>query len=79
MKSLTINLILYIIKFYQICISPYFGPKCRFHPTCSNYAYQAIKIHKFKGLALSFFRIMRCNPIGGFGYDPVPSTTLPKQ
>ncbi len=61
------------IRFYQIAISPLLGPSCRFTPTCSEYARQAIIKHgPFKGLALAIWRILRCNPWGGSGYDPVP-------
>ena len=61
------------IRFYQICISPLLGPCCRFTPTCSEYAKQAILKHgPIKGLGLAIWRILRCNPWGGSGYDPVP-------
>ncbi|MBR5062220.1 MAG: membrane protein insertion efficiency factor YidD [Prevotella sp.] len=61
------------IKFYQNCISPFTPPSCRFTPTCSEYARQAITKHgPIKGLGLAIWRILRCNPWGGSGYDPVP-------
>lgn len=61
------------IKFYQRCISPFTPPMCRFTPTCSNYAIEAIKKHgPFKGTWLAVKRILRCHPWGGSGYDPVP-------
>lgn len=61
------------IRFYQRFISPLTPPTCRFTPTCSNYAIQAIRKHgPFKGVALAVWRILRCNPWGGSGYDPVP-------
>ena len=61
------------IRFYQKYISPLKPPTCRFTPTCSQYAIQAIRKHgPFKGLALAVWRILRCNPWGGSGYDPVP-------
>lgn len=61
------------IIFYQRCISPFTPPSCRFTPTCSEYAHQALKKHgPIKGLALAIWRILRCNPWGGSGYDPVP-------
>ena len=61
------------IRFYQKCISPLTPPTCRFTPTCSTYAIQAIRKHgPFKGLALAVWRILRCNPWGGSGSDPVP-------
>ena len=61
------------IRLYQTAISPYTPPSCRFTPTCSEYARQAIIKHgPFKGLYLAIWRILRCNPWGGSGYDPVP-------
>ncbi|MBR1395002.1 MAG: membrane protein insertion efficiency factor YidD [Prevotella sp.] len=61
------------IRFYQLYISPLLGPSCRFTPTCSEYARQAILKHgPVKGLGLAIWRILRCNPWGGSGYDPVP-------
>ena len=61
------------IRFYQIAISPLLGPSCRFTPTCSEYARQALMKHgPVKGLYLAIWRILRCNPWGGSGYDPVP-------
>jgi len=62
-----------LIKIYQYAISPLIGPKCRFTPTCSNYALKAFKKYGlFKGFWLSIKRISRCHPWGGSGYDPVP-------
>ena len=61
------------IRFYQKYISPLKPATCRFTPTCSQYAIEAIRKHgPFKGLALAVWRILRCNPWGGSGYDPVP-------
>jgi len=61
------------IKMYQIMLSPLIGPSCRFNPTCSNYAIQAIsKYGALKGLCLSLKRIIRCHPWGESGNDPVP-------
>jgi len=61
------------IRFYQLAISPLLGPSCRFTPTCSEYARQALIKHgPIKGLGLAIWRILRCNPWGGSGYDPVP-------
>lgn len=61
------------IFFYQHFISPILPNSCRFTPTCSQYAVEAIKKHgPFKGLLLAIWRILRCNPWGGHGYDPVP-------
>jgi len=62
-----------LIKFYKVCISPYKKPCCRFTPTCSTYALEAFnKYGPIKGFWLSLKRILRCNPWGGSGYDPVP-------
>ena len=61
------------IKLYQILISPLIGPSCRFTPTCSSYAIEAIKKHNLiKALYLSFKRILKCHPWGKSGDDPVP-------
>lgn len=61
------------IKFYRKFISPLTPPSCRFTPTCSEYALQAIHKHgPFKGTWLAIKRILRCRPGGGYGYDPVP-------
>ena len=61
------------IRLYQTAISPYTPASCRFTPTCSEYARQALIKHgPFKGIALAIWRILRCNPWGGSGYDPVP-------
>ncbi|MDD5598270.1 MAG: membrane protein insertion efficiency factor YidD, partial [Victivallaceae bacterium] len=61
------------VRLYRICISPWFPPCCRFEPTCSSYAQEALAEHGLlKGLYLSFLRIMRCHPFCRGGYDPVP-------
>ena len=66
-------LLLLPIYFYRICISPLTPPSCRFTPTCSAYAVEAIKKHgPIKGFYLAVRRILRCHPWGGSGYDPVP-------
>ena len=61
-----------LIKLYQYCLSPYLGGRCRFFPSCSNYAIDAfVKKGFVKGLALTLWRILRCNPFSAGGYDPV--------
>ncbi|MDE6134114.1 MAG: membrane protein insertion efficiency factor YidD [Muribaculaceae bacterium] len=61
------------IRFYRSFISPLTPPSCRFTPTCSRYALEALRLHgPVKGSALALRRICRCNPWGGSGYDPVP-------
>jgi len=73
-KNLFKNLLLAIIMFYRKFLSPLKElPSCRFYPTCSEYAFEAISKHGiFKGLLLSIYRILRCNPFNRGGYDPVP-------
>lgn len=61
------------IRFYQRCISPLTPPACRYTPTCSQYAVEALqKYGPVKGSRLALRRILRCHPWGGSGYDPVP-------
>ncbi len=61
------------IYMYKYVISPVLPASCRYTPTCSQYAVEALKIHgPFKGFILAAWRILRCNPWGGHGYDPVP-------
>ena len=62
-----------LIRFYQKFISPLFPPVCRYQPTCSHYAIEAIKVHgAIRGSFMDFCRILRCNPLFPGGYDPVP-------
>jgi putative membrane protein insertion efficiency factor len=63
---------LLFIKLYQILISPFLGNNCRFHPSCSNYAYEAITKFGLKGILLVTRRLLRCHPLGGSGIDCVP-------
>ncbi|MFT4032769.1 MAG: membrane protein insertion efficiency factor YidD [Siphonobacter sp.] len=67
------KIFIFLIKVYQILLSPYLGNSCRYTPTCSAYAIQAIqKYGPWKGSWLAIRRISRCHPWGGHGYDPVP-------
>jgi putative membrane protein insertion efficiency factor len=62
-----------LVRFYQVCISPLKPPSCRFTPTCSQYAIEALRKHgPIKGSYLTVRRLLRCHPWGGSGYDPVP-------
>lgn len=72
--SLPSRLVLLFISFYKAVISPFLGGgKCRYYPTCSEYAEESIKRYGFLcGVLLGLHRILRCGPWGGFGYDPVP-------
>lgn len=73
MKPPVTQLLIYPIRFYQRYISPMLPPACRFTPTCSQYAVEALQKHgPVKGLYLAVRRILRCHPWGGSGYDPVP-------
>lgn len=67
------KVLLGIIRFYRRYISPYLPPMCRYYPTCSCYAIEAIETHgALKGGLLAAWRILRCNPLSVGGYDPVP-------
>ena len=73
LRSLAVWMLLLPIRFYQRAISPWLPPSCRFTPTCSQYAVEAIsKYGVLKGCWLGFKRILRCNPLCKGGYDPVP-------
>ena len=62
-----------LIRAYQLVISPVLPPACRFYPTCSEYAREAVEKWGFwRGMALSLKRLARCHPFGGHGFDPVP-------
>jgi putative membrane protein insertion efficiency factor len=68
------QLLLALIWVYQRAISPLLPPSCRFHPSCSAYAWGSIRVHgSGKGLILAGWRLLRCNPWNGGGVDPVPA------
>ena len=72
-KRIVSKPLIWLVRFYQVCISPLKPPCCRFTPTCSAYAIEALRKHgPIKGLLLAIWRVLRCNPWGGSGYDPVP-------
>ena len=68
------KVLIFLIKTYQLTLSPRFSHgSCRFKPTCSQYALEAIEVHGiFKGCLLAAWRILRCNPFSKGGWDPVP-------
>ncbi len=69
MKGLSLAL----VRFYQRLVSPVLGARCRYLPTCSEYAIEAIELHgTVRGGWLALRRLARCTPWGGCGYDPVP-------
>jgi uncharacterized protein len=72
--------LLVLIRGYQLLISPMFPPSCRYFPTCSEYARQAVRRHgPLTGSWLALRRLLRCHPWGGLGYDPVPEKPGPAQ
>ena len=72
-KKIINALFIGIIRFYQMAISPLLPPSCRYTPTCSQYALQALRKHgPFKGSWLAAKRLFSCHPWGGHGHDPVP-------
>jgi putative membrane protein insertion efficiency factor len=66
-------LLVSLIRVYQLTLSPILGGACRFEPSCSSYAIEAIDRHgAWKGMRLAAARLLRCHPFGSAGYDPVP-------
>jgi putative membrane protein insertion efficiency factor len=62
-----------LIRFYQACLSPVLPSACRYYPSCSTYAYEAVeKWGLWQGVGMAFRRLLRCRPFGGHGYDPIP-------
>lgn len=73
MRKILGKILILVIRLYQVAISPYLMPSCRYTPSCSAYGVEAIKKHgPFKGGWLALKRIARCGPWGGSGFDPVP-------
>jgi uncharacterized protein len=67
-----------LVRGYQLLLSPVMGPHCRFSPSCSHYALEALAVHgALRGGWLTLRRLLRCQPFGGFGYDPVPPRRPP--
>jgi uncharacterized protein len=72
-SNLVVTLLRTLLRAYQISLSPLLGPRCRFAPSCSEYAREALATHgPIRGLLLSGRRLLRCHPFGGHGFDPVP-------
>ena len=71
---MTAKLLIALVRGYQLTLSPYFGGSCRFLPSCSSYAIEAISTHgALRGTLLAVRRLARCHPFGRAGYDPVPA------
>ena len=67
------QLLIAMVRGYQVGLSPMMGGACRFEPSCSNYMIEALNVHgAVKGTLLGLWRILRCHPWGDYGYDPVP-------
>ena len=72
--SIAARLSILAVQLYRLLLKPLLGPRCRYLPTCSDYAIEALTEHgAVHGLGLALRRILRCHPWGGSGYDPVPS------
>lgn len=68
-----LNALRAVIRAYQLIVSPILGPRCRFAPSCSSYALEALQLHgPWRGSCIAVRRIARCHPWGNSGYDPVP-------
>ena len=68
------------IRSYQLLLSPVLPPSCRFLPSCSDYALEAVERHgPARGLGLAAWRLLRCHPWGGSGWDPVPPSASPRR
>lgn len=64
-----------LIRGYQLLVSPWLGPRCRFYPSCSHYAAEALERHgAWRGCGLAVARVLRCHPWHPGGYDPVPDS-----
>ena len=73
--SIFAKLLIVFVKGYQYSLSPLLGSNCRYHPTCSSYTIEAIKLHGAgKGFLMGAWRIVRCNPFSKGGYEPVPGS-----
>jgi putative membrane protein insertion efficiency factor len=65
--------LIFLVRVYQLILSPYLGRQCRFIPTCSNYFIEAVEKHgSIHGGAMGVWRVLRCHPLAQGGYDPVP-------
>lgn len=66
------HVLIWLVRVYRACLSPYLPPSCRFTPTCSEYAIRSLQAHgALGGSAKAVRRLVRCHPFGGHGYDPI--------
>lgn len=71
------SLVVFLLRLYQRWVSPAFGPRCRYYPSCSEYAVQAVqRFGILRGLVLATWRLLRCNPWSRGGFDPVDGQRL---
>ena len=71
---MTAKLLIALVRGYQLALSPFFGGSCRFLPSCSAYAIEAIRMHgAWRGAVLALRRLARCHPFARAGHDPVPA------
>lgn len=73
MRTAVVAALVGLIRLYQLLLSPWIGPSCRFAPSCSEFCREALEVHgPLRGTALGLRRLLRCHPFGDHGYDPVP-------
>ena len=78
-ETCAVKFLLSLIRIYKLFLSPLLGNNCRYHPTCSSYAIEALETHGLiKGLYLSIKRVSKCHPLGGSGIDHVPEADKKK-
>ena len=62
-----------LLRVYQVVVSPLVGPRCKYYPSCSSYAIEAVRVHgALRGAGMAAWRVLRCNPLSNGGLDPVP-------
>ena len=77
LSNILAHVLVGLIRAYQYLLSPWLGPRCRYTPSCSAYAVEAIRIHgSVRGVWLAIKRVARCHPWANFGYDPVPAARV---
>ncbi len=75
---MTAKLVILVIRVYQVVLAPFVGGACRFQPSCSAYAVEAVATHgAWRGSLLAARRLSRCHPLGRAGFDPVPPRQVP--